>query len=45
MRELTLKFVMMTTIFLQVNDSVQLDLATNKVQDIIKFEVRGEQII
>ena len=23
----------------QVNDSIQLDLATNKVQDIIKFEV------
>ena len=27
----------------QVNDSIQLDLATNKVQDIIKFEVRGDQ--
>ena len=25
---------------LQVNDSIQLDLASNKVQDIIKFEVR-----
>ena len=42
MRELTHKFVVMTTFPLQVNDSVQLDLATNKVQDIIKFEVREE---
>ena len=42
MRELTHKFLFMTTFPLQVNDSVQLDLATNKVQDIIKFEVREE---
>ena len=27
---------------LKVNDSIQLDLASNKVQDIIKFEVREE---
>jgi len=27
------------TLLLKVNDSIQLDLATNKVQDCIKFEV------
>ena len=30
----------MTILCLKVNDSIQLDLASNKVQDIIKFEVR-----
>ena len=32
----------MTILCLKVNDSIQLDLASNKVQDIIKFEVREE---
>ena len=29
-------------LYVKVNDSIQLDLATNKVQDIIKFEVRDD---
>ena len=29
-------------LIVKVNDSIQLDLATNKVQDIIKFEVRDD---
>ena len=29
----------MTILKMKVNDSIQLDLATNKVLDIIKFEV------
>ena len=33
----------MTILCLKVNDSIQLDLASNKVQDIIKFEVREKQ--
>ena len=29
---------------MKVNDSIQLDLATNKVLDIIKFEARRSEI-
>ena len=33
------RFYDLQLLFSQVHDSIQLDLATNKVQDIIRFEV------